>query len=101
MNNKSIEDFFYSPKEKFVFWVAGYTDNSLEVGNIIDMLKENTAEFKSHLKNVKIEGAVKTSVVEISRRYKNCRYFWATVNKPPPGVFKIGRSWTMHKWLQD
>lgn len=36
--NELDENLFYSPSERILFFVAGYTDNSLMVGKITDTL---------------------------------------------------------------
>lgn len=90
-----MKDLFYSPTEKTLFWIAGYTDNSNHVKDIVSMLNNNYNYFFKLCNNPQI----RTDIINNSIRYKYCRYFWATVEKPPEEAFEIGEDWTMDKWI--
>lgn len=93
------KNLFYSESENLLFWVAGYRDNSLNVDDIISMLKENKNEF---LKMGAV-GEIKTDIITNSRRYKHMRYFYCETKNPPKEAFSISNqnNWTMKKWLED
>jgi len=97
-----MESLFYSESEKIAFYVAGYTDNSLLVEDIISMLNKHTKKFSE---KVGVDSkTVKTDYITSSRRYKSMRVFYAeNVTEKPEGAFVITseNDWTMHKWLHD
>ena len=97
-----MKDLFYSPEEKTAFYVAGYTDNSHLVENIVTMLTEHTKKFSA---KVGVDPkAVKTDFITSSRRYKHMRVFYAgNITTPPADAFVITaeNGWTMDKWLRD
>lgn len=94
-------DLFYSETEKILFWVAGYTDNSVYVNTIIETLKNN----REHFKRLGAIGTVKTDVITDSRRYKSMRVFWCEDIEEqdcPETAFHLSveNEWTMWKWLK-
>lgn len=94
------QELFYSEAEKILFWVAGYTDNSHHVNDIISVLKN----LRDHFKRLGAKGAIKTDFITTSRRYKHMRYFWCEdIETCPAGAFPITaeNGWTMDKWLRD
>jgi hypothetical protein len=96
-----MEDLFYSLSEKKLFWVAGYTDNSYGVKEIISVLENNRNYF---IKSCKLptNALVKTDYITVSRRYKSIRYFWVDdVETPPKEAFILNDDWTMHKWISN
>lgn len=110
-----MENLFYSYTEKTLFWVAGYTDNSNKIDEIVKMLEEKKQEF------IKAggEGDICTYSIEQSRRYKLMRVFYCTTDKIPENAFILGKPkteeeweklgipehhrdpWTMNKWLHN
>ena len=99
-NDKTTNDLFYSGSDKKLFYVAGYTDNSDGVDNIIEMLQKNKNEF------IKLggRGKINTTYITKSRRYKSMRVFFCTTEKAkaPKSAFHItGNGWDMWKWLSD
>ncbi len=98
-----MKDLFYSPTEKRLFWIAGYTDNSCNVKEIISVLQNNTNFFLTQTKLPK-NAQVKTDYITNSRRYKSMRYFWINdveVENVPEEVFLLGNDWTMYKWIEN
>lgn len=97
-----MEHLFYSHDEKITFWVAGYTDNSLQVDDIIEMLIKFKAEFIELCGEEPKE--IRSEVITTSRRYKLMRVFWAKMDTVPDGAFVIGEGenkWTMHQWITN
>lgn len=97
-DDETVDDLFYSGSDKKLFYVAGYTDNSYGVDNIIKMLRENKNEF------IKLggRGKIDTTYITKSRRYKNMRIFFCTTEKAPKSAYHItGSGWDMWKWLSD
>lgn len=90
---------FYSPTEKFAFYVAGYTDNSENVSEITDMLISKAGKFSEAVCVSPEE--VKTFFVSKSLRYKQMRVFYASTEKAPKDAFDIGEDWTMSKWIAN
>lgn len=94
------EGLFYSGKEGILFGIAGYTDGSHKVSDIISMLDSNAEELAKLVDADKKE--VKTIFVSRSRRYKNMRVFYIETTVCPKEAFVItGNGWTMWKWLED
>ncbi len=96
-----MKDLFFSESEKIAFWVAGYTDTSFFVENIIKMLTEQTKIFSEKI-GVEAE-TVKTDFITSSRSYKSMRVFYAeNISTKPEGAFVISskNGWTMQTWLQ-
>lgn len=96
-----MDNLFYSQKEKILFWVAGYTDNSSNVKEIISMLESNAkklADLVSANKNY-----VRTFVINESRRYKNMRVFYLKTHVFPvrEEAFMLKEEQKMIKWLED
>ena len=96
------QELFYSGDEKILFWVAGYTDNSQHVNDIISVL----TNLRDHFKRIGGKGTVKTDVINESRRYKHMRVFWCENIEDkdvPSDAFRItgDNGWTMWKWLRD
>ena len=110
-----MENLFYSPSEKILFYVAGYTDNTSNVKGIISMLQNNYLFFFG-ICGVK---TINTCLVEKSPRYKGMRVFYCTTDSPPAEahVLNVGKEredellatgytkeqiqWTMDKWLTN
>lgn len=96
------QELFYSKDEKTLFWVAGYTDNSQNVNEIISTLQN----LRDHFKRIGGRGVIKTDVIVVSRRYKYMRYFFCEKIEEediPSDAFRITgeNGWTMDKWLKD
>jgi len=96
-----MENLFYSENEKIAFYIAGYTDNSLLVEDIISMLTKHTEKFSE--KVCVDPKVVKTDYIVNSSRYKEMRVFYAEVEKKPKDAFVLTskQGWTMHKWLHN
>lgn len=95
-----MADLFYSHDEKLLFLIAGYTDNSQDVNDIISMLKKHSDYMRKLSGNKKIF----TDFIEKSRRYAQMRVFYCRMETPPKEAFIIGggeNKWTMHQWLHD
>jgi predicted nucleotidyltransferase component of viral defense system len=102
------KDIFYSPNEKIVFYVAGYTDNSYKVDECIKVLKEGQLFLEKLISKFQSIDTreVKSAYITKSRRYKSMRVFWIEgVNQAPRGAFVInsdgGDYWNMWKWLEN
>ena len=97
-----MKETFYSEKDGFLFWVAGYTrdGNTRYVTQMIESLKEGAQTF-ADFAGVPIE-TVMTDFVEKSQRYKFMRVFYveSTEKKAPENAFRLGKDWTMWQWLQ-
>lgn len=96
-----MENLFYSLSEKILFWVAGFTDNSPYVKEIVGMLDSNAKKL-ADLVSADVEG-VCTIVLEKSRRYKNMRVFYIQTLIIPlrEGAWTIPEDTTMRKYLSD
>ncbi len=96
-----MKDLFYSISEKSLFWIAGYTDNSCNVREIVSVLENNRRHFVSNCKLPK-NALVNTDYITSSSRYKSMRYFWINdIETPPKDAFVLGEDWTMHKWITN
>ena len=97
-----MKDLFYSQSENIAFYVAGYTDNSVLVKEIISMLDRHVKIFSE---KVGVEpDSIKTIFITSSRKYKHMRVFYAeNIPTAPEDAFVISaeREWTMHKWLEN
>ena len=96
-------ELFYSVKDKRLFWVAGYTDNSYDVNFIIRMLRIKRKIFREMTK-ISNYKKVKTDFITKSSRYKSMRYFWVDnieIDKVPEEAFQLGTDWDMMKWLEN
>jgi|GEM_PF-5342576 len=91
-----MDELFYSPKEKIVFWVT--LGSSEKVQEIISSLKRDAAKFAAFTKVA--SDAVHTMDVKESRQYKNKRVFYAQADTAPQGAFIISETSTMHTWLE-
>jgi len=98
-----MKDLFYSQTEKRLFWIAGYTDNSYNVKEIISVLQNNTNFLLTQTKFPK-NTIVYTDYITSSRRYKSMRYFWINdveAEKAPKEAFLLNDDWTMYKWIEN
>ncbi len=98
-----MTDLFYSPTDKRLFWVAGYTDNSYNVREIITVLESNMNFFLKEVKFAK-NTKVKTDYITKSRRYKSMRYFYienVELKDVPKDAFLLGEDWDMIKWIEN
>lgn len=95
-----MKDLFYSPTEKLLFWVAGYTDNTENVNKLVKMLDTLAMKFANKVLVKKSD--VRTTFVTHSRRYKQMRVFYVKTDHAPKKAFSIGsdKGWTMNKWLE-
>ena len=96
-----MKDLFYSVSEKKLFWIAGYTDNSHNVKEIVSTLTNNRNHFIRICK-LPENSVVNTDYITKSSRYKSMRFFWVdNVETPPEDAFELGNDWTMHKWISN
>lgn len=96
-----MKDLFYSVKDKRLFFIAGYTDNSSCVSDILKVLNENTEKFIKKC-NLPQNSVVYTDYVTQSRHYKSMRYFWVNdIETPPKDAYALGDDWTMMKWINN
>jgi len=100
-----MKELFYSPLDKNLFWIAGYTDNSYCVKNIISTLENNRNYFLKQTDLPK-NTQVNTDYITNSRRYKSMRYFWVKDIEPenvPKEAFILTaeNDWTMYKWITN
>lgn len=103
-----MEDLFYSKQEKILFWVAGYTDNSNIVTEMIEKLNQLLEKFNEVAKVDPKE--IRTHYIEDSRRYKYMRVLYVETPNIPKDAFVIGENtsndqgphtdWTMWQWLK-
>lgn len=102
-----MENLFYSKQEKTLFWIAGYTDNSLNVDEIIKMLSIESKRFNEFAKVDSSE--IKTDYITNSHRYKSMRVFYCKTDHIPEEAFVLGadvsndngHDWTMDKWISN
>lgn len=98
-----MKDLFYSTKEKKLFYIAGYTDQSYAVHNIIKMLREQKKQFLK-ITAFRLNKHVNTDYITKSSRYKSMRYFWINNVEPdkvPKEAFILNDDWTMQKWIEN
>lgn len=96
----NLKNLFYSKKEAILFHVAGYTDNSESVSDIVEMLMFHSKALSVLDKNYQLED-VKTFYVTKSSRYKNMRVFYLKTSIVPKGTFELDGDWTMMKWIEN
>lgn len=98
-----MQNLFYSPKEKFLFWVSGYDESSTNVKTIISTLTNQTLFFRNQTKYT--GPSVHTFTVDKSSRYKHMRVYYCVIDKVcdivPLEAFDIGDSWTMINWVTN
>ena len=98
-----MRDLFYSPSEKILFLVIGYSavDSTQEVLSIIEYMKEDIKLILDVI-NVHPSG-IKTKQITKSQRYQGCRVYWTTVKDIPREAFVISaeNGWDMWKWLEN
>lgn len=100
-DNGQLENLFYSYKDNYLFWVAGYTDNSEKVKDIVKMLTEKAELFKSRVDSDEYD--VSTFEVVDSRRYKSMRVFYMRDVQPshiPKEAFRTNKH-TMMEWISN
>ena len=99
-----MAEFFYSETEKILFNVAGYTDNSSNVEEIKKVLDNGVNEL-CELSKVKFDRKnVRTDFIRTSSRYKYMRVFYIEDIEDeliPKEAFRLGKDWTMRKWLEN
>ena len=93
----SFEHIFYSKKERILFCVAGYTNASSNVVDIIVMLQD----YSQLLTDLCNSTDIQTFEVTTSRRYKYMRIFHCVTDVVPTDAFVIGDYWNMAKWLEN
>jgi len=96
---KKFDDLFYSLKEKKMFYVAGYVDNSSKVSECIKVLEEGEKNIKKLIGTNKCE--VSSRYIEKSSRYKSMRVFYVDTRIIPPNAFVLNADWDMWKWLTN
>ena len=96
---KKFDDLFYSLKEKKMFYIAGYVDNSSKIYENIKVLEEGENNVKKLIGTDKCE--VSTRYIEKSSRYKSMRVFYADTTIIPPNAFVLGKDWDMWNWLTN
>lgn len=96
-----MKDLFYSENENIIFHVDGYSemDNTSNVKTQISVLQNNYNHFSKLFKTKEI----KTRYITKSSRYKYMRVFFATMEPKdvPSEAFRLGKDWTMDKWLTN
>lgn len=100
-----MKDLFYSTKEKKLFYIAGYTDNSYNVKEIVSVLENQRKYFLKQVGLPEKSTIVNTDYITNSRRYKSMRYFWINDVEPsqaPKEAFVLNDDyWTMQKWIES
>ena len=92
-----MKNLYYSEKEKILFYIIGYTDNSNNVQEIVRMLTDGADKLA---KLISVErSAINTSFITQSNRYANMRVFYVKTNIIPVNAFMFGNDWTMKTWL--
>ena len=92
---------YYSPSEKILFWIAGYTlmDNT---NNVVEQIKSLSKDLSSFSTFAKVSpDKVNTFFCEESSHYKYMRVFYCETKEVPEGVFKLDDDWTMIKWIKN
>lgn len=99
-----MKDLFYSESEKRIFFIAGYTDNSYNVREIIGVLENNRKFLLKHIGLPEKSTIVNTGYITTSKRYKSMRYFWIDnieKDEVPEDAFWLNNEWKMHEWLEN
>ena len=96
-----MENLYYSPIEKILFWIVGYTSGYDSVKKLIEMFESHVAELQTVIPKSSHKNAIRTGVVSESRSYKNMRYYWVKLPRAPKEAFVIGSKRTMIRWLTD
>lgn len=96
---KKFDDLFYSLKEKKMFYVAGYVDNSDKITETLKVLKEGETNIKKLIGSDKCE--ISSRYIERSSRYKSMRVFYVDTRIIPPNAFALNNDWDMWKWLTN
>lgn len=98
-----MEELFYSQKDKRLFYIAGYSDNSYKVEEIISTLQRQRDYFLEEI-NFPKNTIVQTERIIESSIYKGMRYYWINdvkVKDVPKKAFRLGKDyWTMDKWIK-
>lgn len=99
-----MKELFYSQVDKRLFYIAGYTDNSYNVKEIIGVLENNRKYFLKQI-GFPENTIVNTEFILKSSRYKSMRYFWINdveKDKVPSEAFLLEDDyWTMTKWIEN
>ncbi|MES9968990.1 MAG: hypothetical protein ABW092_03090 [Candidatus Thiodiazotropha sp.] len=90
-----MDNLYYSPSEKTIFWIAGYIDFSVRNRNIQNVRKY--AERFQRKFGVKL---VKTRIIK-SAGHKGKRLYYTSVDSQPVGAFNIGERQNMNEWLSQ
>lgn len=93
------EDLVYSNKEKILFNIVGYVDNSDNVDELIKVLEEGT-DILSEISNEE-RNKIKTQYINKSSRYKYMRVFYVVTENIPVQAFQLGNDWSMAQWLAN
>ncbi|PUB80903.1 MAG: hypothetical protein DBP02_19730 [gamma proteobacterium symbiont of Ctena orbiculata] len=90
-----MDNLYYSPKEKMVFWIVGYVDFSI-THRRVPSVQIYAERFQKRL------GAkeVKTKIIK-SAGYKGKRLYFASMDRQPVGAFNIGEQRDMDNWLSQ
>lgn len=99
-----MKELFYSEKDKMLFFIAGYTDNSQVVVEHVKMLEENATKLAKVAK-VPVK-KVRTDFITKSTRYKMMRVFFIREypkRQVPKDAFILDKKndWDMWKWLTN
>ncbi len=98
-----MKELFYSPSDKKLFYIAGYTDNSYCVKTIIASLSSQTKYFLKFV-GFPDNTIVRTDYITKSSRYKSMRYFWINdvdSEEIPEEAFVLNEDWDMYKWIEN
>ena len=105
-----MNNLFYSPSEKILFWITGCPSMYGNVSEFIKAIKENADEFADYAQ-VPFNSIYFDRITE-SRRYKFMMVYWVedqTIKvddevdsfiRNGKEVFNIGTGWTMQKWIE-
>lgn len=93
-------ELMYTPADKRLFWVAGYTadGNTSSVKEMVSSLLEN-AQLFANAAGCHVDD-VKTYYNDRPPRYQYMRVFWIETETPPENMhFKWSEGWDMYKVL--
>ncbi|MES9944468.1 hypothetical protein [Candidatus Thiodiazotropha sp. CDECU1] len=90
-----MDNLYYSPSEKMVFWIAGYVDFTGTYRNI-----PNVMEYAEQFQRKFAAKEVKTKIIK-SAGNKGKRLFFASIDSQPVGAFNIGERRNMDEWLSQ
>ena len=88
-----MNNLFYSVSESILFWIAGYVSDDAQ--SIIDAADKFSAIAKVSKSEIYIKDVLD------SRKYKNMKVFFSTIEGTPPKEAFITSNYSMDEWLTN